>query len=534
MASSSLPSPLAPVHTPTQHSSALSIGSLLHPPTTEAYGHGSSSSYALETYAAPAVNAYSGYTYQSMDEPFMYSSTPESSQSPSSDYHSRYPHRGSISSVSSGLDMYGQAHVTPPLVSSTVPGWTPMIPPTVMPAQMLEHESSSMPSLTRTQQRAAENPLALLRGNPDQDTPEKLKAAQSFWVERETRRRILQACFVLDTLQSTLFEQSAVVGRRMPLRPTPRDSDLPFPCEDDLWEMSAVEEWAEGARASQAENLTSATNRALSDPHKVYGNFQSHLIFSHILAEAPNSAATYDKITRLYEKFRHTLGPRFSYHAILCAKNTPLRHLLAVSGESWRFGKKIENPADFRDAQAKVRQWVDSRSAAQQAVWHAIQLLRTVFVTPTIPGETNLSMLHGQWSLYIACLVCWAWGLDASRAGTRNSGRISGSISGIISPTSEPRSSSASSSKSLRQRGAHPAVLDPQMAQAEMYDYLDNMDVDGWEDMDSVEQDVSARFHGLLETVRTQKLAGSIGELLNEAERVLYRLVEGRSALATF
>ena len=147
MASSSLPSPLAPVHTPTQQSSGLSIGSLLHPPTTEAYGHGSSSSYGLDSYAAPAVGAYSGYTYQSIDEPFMYSSTPESSQSPSSDYHSRYPHRGSISSVSSGLEMYGQPHVTPPLVASTVPGWTPMIQPPVMPPQMLDHESSSMPSV---------------------------------------------------------------------------------------------------------------------------------------------------------------------------------------------------------------------------------------------------------------------------------------------------------------------------------------------------------------------------------------------------
>ena len=382
--------------------------------------------------------------------------------------------------------------------------------------------------LTRAQQRVTENPLALLRGPAEHDTPETLKAAQSFWLERETRRRILHACFVLDIHQSALFEQSTVVGRRLPVRVSTKQPGLPFPCETALWEASTIEQWAERARAAPSETLSTAADRLLENPHASYGIFHAHLIFSHILAENFNSAAGFATITALQRRFQDSWHVRFTYHALLCAKHMPLRNLLAVSGESWRFGKKLENEADFREAKVKVREWIESGDRPKLAVWHATHLLRLVFLSPTPPAETRFSMLHEQWSMYLACLVCWAWGLDASRS--KAQGSTSGS--GIISPDSEPRSAT-SSAQSLRPTG-HPVLLDPQVAEAGMHQYLEDMDVDRWEDMDRVNNRSSGQFQGLLETVRIQKLTANMGELLNEAERVLYRLVEGRSSMSHF
>ncbi|KAL9617787.1 MAG: hypothetical protein Q9160_007441 [Pyrenula sp. 1 TL-2023] len=702
MASSTIASPLAPVHTPTQSSSALSIGSLLHPPTTEAHGHAYSSSFGLtDSYGTSAVGPYSGYTYQSIDEPLLYSSTPESSQSPSSDYQARYPHRSSVSSSSSGFDMYGQAQVTPPLVSSTVAGWTPMInPPTALP-QMLEHENSSYPSvvsvplsdldghewtvlrreltfatgderveifdpmrwdsclecywrhfhpffpvvhrpsffarsssplmagamvaigsqydtranakeyshalleaclkllhkrdpinsrsrvpdlqtvfllealrlfrskraevpvssqfrvlytdLTRSQQRATENPLALLRSSKE-NSPEKLKAAHVFWVERETRRRILHACFILDTHQSALFEQPPVIGRRPPpkisttkISTTTLANEPPFPCDADLWDTSPIEQWIAKARHHVAESLPAAIKRTVSpyESTSPYSTFQSKLMLSHLIADiaqSPGTDNTEGAIDVLGQRLCNLPDAVFSYHAIFCARNTPVRNLLAVSGETWRFGKKLENEADFRDAKSNLRRWVESGDKPKRAVWHATQLLRLAFGSAIQQRSPELSMLYEQWALYLACLVCWAWGFDASthrspqpsdNASLSVIPPLSNNTSAIISAAVERPAGSARSS-ATGAGAAHPPLLDPTTAEGEMYDYLDAMNVERWHHLDRNSVNATGRFHGLLEIVRTRKLMANIGELLNEAERVLYRLVEGRSTLVHF
>lgn len=62
----------------------------------------------------------------------------ESSQSPISDYHSRYPHPSSIPSSPSVGDIYCGAAT--PLIS-TLPGWEPMLlPPSALPT-VLENDS---------------------------------------------------------------------------------------------------------------------------------------------------------------------------------------------------------------------------------------------------------------------------------------------------------------------------------------------------------------------------------------------------------
>lgn len=393
-----------------------------------------------------------------------------------------------------------------------------------------------MGQLTRSQQRATENPLALLRSSKD-NSPEKIKAAHVFWVERETRRRVLQACCILDTHQSALFEQPPVIGRRPPPRLTTQNNGLPFPCDSDLWDTSPIEQWVEKAWKYVAESLPTAINRTVSQAApNGYSTFQSNLMFSHLIADIVYSPSDETKVDALGEQLYGLPNAQFSHHAILCARNTPIRNLLAVSGESWRFCKKLENEVDFRDAKSRLRQWVESDVKPKRAVWHATRLLRLAFGSASQPNSTDLFMLHEQWCLYLACLVCWAWGFASTRSLSRRpSGHAlsSGPASRIISPASEGHSGSTSSS-AAGVGAAHPPLLDPTEAEAEMYDYLDAMNVEHWHDIGRASPESMGNIQGLLETVRTRKLMSNLGELLNEAERVLYRLVEGRSALSQF
>ena len=78
--------------------------------------------------------------------------------------------------------------------------------------------------------------------------------------------------------------------------------------------------------------------------------------------------------------------------------------------------------------------------------------------------------------------------------------------------------------------------MDAAEADAEMREYLRATRVPNAEDLTKLDAGVIGRTHGLLESVRLRKIAGGVGSggLMNEAERVLWRLVEGRSRLSDF
>lgn len=71
--------------------------------------------------------------------------------------------------------------------------------------------------------------------------------------------------------------------------------------------------------------------------------------------------------------------------------------------------------------------------------------------------------------------------------------------------------------------------MDVVEADAEMREYLQATRVGSAEDLRGLDASVIGRTHGLLESVRLRKIAGGVGGggLTNEAERVLWRLVDG-------
>lgn len=390
-------------------------------------------------------------------------------------------------------------------------------------------------SLTQARHWISTNPLALFNRLREGHSSDELANAHKFWTERETRRRILQASFILDTQQAALFEQLPAMVSVSSIQIKTQD-EMPFPCEDKLWESSPIEDWVNSATKFNNIDLSTAVHQALSETPPPLDLFSSRLILSHIVSVSGNKKHGQEATTFLQRNLDTCGSPltRFSFHALLTARNTPIRQLLTVSGESWLFGKKVDSEADFLNAMRDLRHWVDDTTQSLRALWHATSLLRIAFDTstgrtfdPEHPSHSDrrLNMLHEEWSIYLAALVCWAVGFDTSQ-----NNPSPGIHSSAVSTRSDAFSHSSSSS-GLSVASAHPPLLDPADADEEMRIYLNATDVTSPEDLGVLDAGILGRTDGLLEVVRTTRLGGPMGELLNEAERVLYRLVEAKSRI---
>ena len=393
-------------------------------------------------------------------------------------------------------------------------------------------------SLTQARHWISTNPLALFNRLGRDHSSEELANAHKFWTERETRRRILQASFILDTQQATLFEQQPAMVSRSSIQITTQDnrSDMPFPCEDELWESSPIEQWVSHATKFKNINLSTAARQALSATPPKVDVFSSRLVLSHIISASSDKPNSQDAIATLQRNLDMygAASSQFSFHALMTARSTPVRQLLTVSGETWLFGKKVDSEAEFLGALQRLRQWVDDSTQCLKALWHATSLLRIVLnpsATPTFDpdnpsrSDRRLNMLHEEWSIYLAALVCWAVGFDASE-NNPSPGIHSSSVS-----TRSDAFSHSSSSSGLSVATAHPPLMEPADADEEMRIYLNATNVASPEELVALGADVLGRTDGLLEVVRTRRLGGPMGELLNEAERVLYRLVEAKSRI---
>ena len=389
-------------------------------------------------------------------------------------------------------------------------------------------------SLDQARRTLATDPLAVFRTLRKERTPDDIQRAHKFWLEHETRRRILQASSVLDLQQVTLFGQPAtIVHHERPKRAGPGALrlNISLPCAEELWDTSPIEEWVEMASESDTSTASTPTKGRSSQKDKASTKLD---YFQIQVSLANNPNVTLDQLFPRNDQSGES-GARliFNRHAREMAQNTPTRQLLVVSGESWIMGKKLENEAEFQDAKRNVRAWVDANRESRVAVWHATQLIRSrTKFSHAGPINTELSvafhdthMLHEPWVFYLASLVCWAYGFSMSTVMDNNGNGSSAPSTGT--PTSNNSRSSSLSS-------AHPALLDSQAAAYSMREYLQNTNVKTVDGLLRVDPLTFGRMQGLLEIVRLNKISLSLGGLMNEAERVLYRLVEGRSRLSHF
>lgn len=393
--------------------------------------------------------------------------------------------------------------------------------------------------ISEARQWATTNPLAVFRNLQPNYTADELTNAHRFWVDLETKRRIGHAAFCLDTTQAVLFEQPLTVVRHSPprLRTTDLKQPITFPCDNDLWETSPVKLWAERASKAKDTDLTGATKEAVTGDSSNIDPFQSHLLLSHLIANSGSSSpASAENALSALSSLPSTHPMSFTYSAFLAAEHTHIRDLLLVSGESWRLSRKIDDAVAFEAAKTRLRVWVDQKTDSVTALWHATNLLRCVIDidTPAERGELSrfrdTYALHEGWCLYLSCLIVWAFGYKA------NSSLVPGPVISSAASTISEAHSTSSTSSARSQPHNHPSVMDAADADVEMREYLRATRVSSAEHLKALDANIIGSTHGLLESVRLRKIAYGHGGggLMNEAERVLYRLVEGRSRLSDF
>jgi len=402
--------------------------------------------------------------------------------------------------------------------------------------EMSSRFRSLFASLDQARRPLATDPLAVFRTLRDNPTADDRARAHKFWLDQETRRRILQASMVLDAQQTLLFEQSPTIVRHEPARRGTQTirCNVSLPCSDELWETSPVETWSDLASKYESPKPSMTRGEQIGSSHRrTLDYFQTQVSFA--ASQGLTAAGAYlDDPPRPDGEGHQDRDPRIVFNEIArtMAKYTPIRQLLIVSGESWVLGKKLENESEFQEAKDMLRTWVDAQDSSAKALWHASKLIRsrTGFTTAENSDEVvavtfqDTHMLHEPWVVYLAALVCWACGFAASLQTN------SAAMSGAASTTSETTSNSSTSSWS----SGHPTLLDTSEAATEMREYLRATDLARPEDLSRLDPLVLGRIHGLLEMVRLHRIAPMPGGLMNEAERVLYRLVERRSRLSHF
>lgn len=343
---------------------------------------------------------------------------------------------------------------------------------------------------------------------PPPSAPAHLEAVYSRWVEHEIRRRILVAMFVLDTQHSHLFQRQSSYSGNL----TKEDGlDLPFPTSTEIWNCPDVPTWRELIASHEAFSIN--TLGPNHHHHPPLDPFQSSLLTCcHVHRSRLSGTPTqYDLVYQPSKSHVHHAAAARTHHSLSMSTHAPLHALLITASESWLFGTKITDEAIWYRSKATLRKWVTGPGALK-AVWHATRLLRLAIIkrddsapSREADDQGGCYYLHDPWCLYVAALVCWAFG----SGNTTVEGR----------PEEEEEESLTDNNHD---------------AEALAVEYLDAMDVLDWRDVRNVAGVRVRKTRGVLECVRLRIGESGMGGLLDGAEDVLFRLVEGGSSLLGF
>ncbi|KAL8782219.1 MAG: hypothetical protein Q9213_005585 [Squamulea squamosa] len=320
---------------------------------------------------------------------------------------------------------------------------------------------------------------------PSANAPIELQVAYQQWVEHEIRRRILVAMFILDTQHSHLLQRQPSYRGIL----AEDGLDLPFPTFADTWNCPDILTWRNLITSHKAFSLSD-----LGPNLPVLDAFQSSLLTCYQIHgfRLSSDPTRHDLIYQPPKSLvQHTMRTN---HALALSSHIPLHALLITASESWLFGTKVTDEHEWRESKATLRGWITSKNA-MKAMWHATQLLRMTFQSrsPPLQHEADAGgYLHDLWCLYVAALVCWAFGYGTTDA------------------------------------KAQPELLTDN-AEVLTAEYLSAMAVGNWMDIRSVAAICLGSTRGLLEWVRLQIGDVGMGGLLNGAEDVLFRLVEGET-----
>ncbi|KAF2186147.1 hypothetical protein K469DRAFT_146292 [Zopfia rhizophila CBS 207.26] len=230
------------------------------------------------------------------------------------------------------------------------------------------------------------------------------------WINLSGQQRLFLCCYILEYQQATLLArqpQSSVIQVT--------GFDLPFPAAAALWDATNATEWAMLAR--QYVHFPTYVYEVMSDMSLApLDTFQSSLLIAAHYNHFNNTTSYLSPPS--FPPIDHLLDASpITKHQLLTAKLlqvTPIRALLAVSGESWILSEKVPSIAAFSSFKATLKTWVNGLWASttdgqNQAVKDALKLAINILQDAmTIQPQDLRLELGADMGLYFAALVIWA------------------------------------------------------------------------------------------------------------------------------
>ena len=197
--------------------------------------------------------------------------------------------------------------------------------------------------------------------------------------------------------------------------------DLPFPSHCSLWDATSPSDWAMAAQqyAQHPEYVYQVTPETTPSG---YDSFQSSVLlaahYHHFNNPAPYLAPP------VFAAIEHLLDTSpITKHQLLTAKLlqvTPVRALLAVSGESWILSEKVPSAQAFLGYKTTLRSWIGglwsgAADATGQPVRDALQLaIEILRHAMAVPSHTLRLELGPDMGLYYAALILWSVTVSAN------------------------------------------------------------------------------------------------------------------------
>ncbi|KAL5118759.1 hypothetical protein ACEQ8H_003262 [Pleosporales sp. CAS-2024a] len=243
---------------------------------------------------------------------------------------------------------------------------------------------------------------------------QKVKATHedwTLWSELAVWQRLLASCYILESEQAILLARHPRPSQcRQP------GADLPFPVNASVWNANTLDEWDMALR----QNHTALQYVDEARPGSVLAlcdNFQSSLLIAvhYNKFEMTSPYVNAPVIGDMDDMLDMSFATRLRLLISRLVQVTPIRALLAVSGDSWILSEKVSSPQTQVAFTTELRTWLkhiwstqDTRSqpvASKEAVDLAVQILEMAMREKMEGFEVNMGLDMG---VYFAAMVLWA------------------------------------------------------------------------------------------------------------------------------
>lgn len=259
------------------------------------------------------------------------------------------------------------------------------------------------------------------------------------WIYNESRRRLSAACFLL-SVHGMCYHEQSFSGADSADNGSSSAFQIPLSASTaKLWEAQNAEAWAAIDSSSIRWTTVGEVMQSQSKTSSETPPFDTSLLLAaHALRlprrqdrqqpELVKDATGFSSNNLLIARcFPRSPGA----NAYLALHYTPLHVLLAVSGDSWVFNKKIPDASLFTEHKQRLGQWRNSGTCTIATVF-AARAIRDFLDLDSCTEEQDITRMTSQrgivpfrevsdyWGLYVCTLICWAYGHVGKRSADKH------------------------------------------------------------------------------------------------------------------